>query len=123
MAYHLRGKMLELITTKETRTYVTLCFQFEPNVTLLEEAYDLVCCRNSRVVICLQCLCTHLLLREDNTFHVLVTDELFNGRFILRSNVGQVAKVSTLLQDLQKVCLMNHFHTGSVDEGAAFRQF
>merc|ERR1719401_2107914 len=109
-------------TSYGTRNSVRLRFQFEPHVALLKEADDLICCRYSRIVVRLEGLCAHLFLGEDDTLHVLVTDQLFDRRLILRSDVRKVAKIRTLFQNLQEISFVNHFNAGCVDEGTSLGQ-
>eukprot|EP00415_Alexandrium_ostenfeldii_P005130 UN5130 len=50
----------------------TSCLQLEAHITLLEEAHNLVCSCDPGVVVGLQGLGAHLLLREDDPLHELV---------------------------------------------------
>merc|ERR1712187_501717 len=108
--------------THETRKGVNLRFQFETHVALLKETDDLVCCCYSRIVVRLEGLGAHLFLGENDALHVLVTDQLFDCRLILRSDIREVTEIGALFQNLQEVGFVYDFHASCVDEGAALGQ-
>merc|ERR1719503_433575 len=97
------------------------CLQRKARHTLLKETNNLVCSCDTRVVVCLQCLCTHLLLGEDAALAVLIADQRLHLLNVLGRHIGEVAKILPCLENFQQFSFVDHFWSSSVDQSATRR--
>mmetsp|Transcript_71474 Transcript_71474/g.152747 ORF Transcript_71474/g.152747 Transcript_71474/m.152747 type:complete len:251 (-) Transcript_71474:288-1040(-) len=94
----------------------------ELDITLLEEAHNLVRGRHASIVVRLQRLSAHLLLSEDAPLPELVAQKLLHLLLILGRDIGEVAEVGLLLEHLEQFGLVHNLLPGCVDESAALGQ-